>query len=94
MSCGTLSGGLLGSGLLGVVVGPGLSIGLLGVVGGPSLGVSGLLLSVSSLGLGSSIVTGGRVTVLSVRNGGDEEAGGKCEADDCFHDCVSGSCLC
>ena len=94
LSSGALGSSLLSGGLLGVVVGPSLSVGLLSVVGGPSLSV-GLLLSVSGLGLWGGIVAGSGITVLSVRGGSDcEEADGEGEADECFHGCVSGSCLC
>jgi hypothetical protein len=95
LSGGALGGSLLSGLLLGVVVGPGLSVGLLSVVGGPSLSVGSLLLSVSGLGLRGSIVTGGIITILGVRGGSNcEEADGEGEADECFHGCVSGSCFC
>lgn len=94
LSCSLLGGGLSG-GLVCVVAGPTSGVGLLlSVPGGPSLRI-GLFLSVSSLCLRGGIVTGGRVTVLGVRGGSDgEEADGECEADECFHGCVCGSCFC
>lgn len=94
LSCSLLGGGLSG-GLVSVVAGPAGCIRLLlSVPSGPSLRI-GLFLSVSSLCLRGGIVTGGRVTVLSVRGGSDgEEADGECEADECFHGCVCGSCFC
>mgnify|MGYP007095799622 CR=1 FL=1 len=78
------TGGGSSGGLLGVVSSPSLGIGLLqAVVSGPSglvLGVSGsLLLGVGGLGVGSGVVTGGVVTLLS-RGGSnesrEEEGGG------------------